>query len=163
MFESTRQLAQIETGFRVYRVQQFGLQLLLAVQHEPEKQLVMLKWISEHIKCKGTHGLPRCINVVTMVYWRFVRRELQKVHASSRGGQAVSMLLHTRDTSSASKTSLRSKYPTEQKVKLEHTYTGASNLWMQNFGSRYSNPRSGPREHPVTNLCIYCHPCNEIK
>lgn len=23
---------------------------------------------------------------------------------------------------------------------------------MQNAGSRYRNPRSGPREHPVTNL-----------
>jgi len=26
------------------------------------------------------------------------------------------------------------------------------NLCIQNFGSRYLNPRSGPREHPVTNL-----------
>jgi hypothetical protein len=43
MFESTMQLAQIETGFRIYRVQQFGLQLLLAAQNEQGNRLVMLK------------------------------------------------------------------------------------------------------------------------
>lgn len=37
-----------------------------------------------------------------------------------------------------------------------------SYLWIQNFGSKYLNPRSGPREQPVTNLENIYHPTQTL-
>lgn len=37
-------------------------------------------------------------------------------------------------------------------ISIQHNDIPEKYLCMQNCGSRYLNPRSGPREHPVTNL-----------